>query len=133
MSQLSPDSEIIIGTLEHVADQLGDPSAAIYEALFCAHPELERLFALDRDGGVRASMVQHAFECMLDYVGPRLTSPQLIAAARLHHDGYGVPQERFDDFFAAMRDVFRKCLGADWTSVHEREWQKLLDAFADIR
>ena len=127
-----PDAEVILGTLEAVADRHGDPTKAIYARLFLAHPELEALFHMDRDGGVRASMVQQAIECILDYVGPRLTSVHIIAAARQHHDGYGVPAQRFDDFFVAMRDVFRDRLGADWTPAMEQEWAALLRAFAAI-
>src|SRR5689334_487642 len=99
------NAEVILSTLQAVADRHGDPSIAIYARLFGAHPELEALFHMDRDGGVRASMVQQGFECILDYVGSRLTSPQIIAAARIHHEGYGVPAERFDDFFTAMRNA----------------------------
>ncbi len=128
-----PDADVIHATLEAVAERHADPTPLIYARLFAAHPGLEALFHMDRDGGVRASMVQQGFECILDYVGPRLTSPQIIAAARQHHDGYGVPAERFDDFFVAMRDAFRSDLGAGWTPVMEHEWALLLDEFAAIR
>lgn len=128
-----PNAEVILSTLQAVADRHGDPSAAIYSRLFSAHPELEALFLMDRDGGVRASMVQQGFECILDYVGPRLTAPQIIAAARQHHDGYGVPAERFDDLFAAMRDAFREILADSWTPDMETEWAALLREFAAIR
>ena len=128
-----PDAEVILSTLQAVADRHGDPSAAIYARLFRAHPALEALFHMDRDGGVRASMVQQGFECILDYVGPRLTAPQIIAASRIHHDGYGVPAERFDDFFRAMRDAFQDLLGKDWTSDMDREWAGLLQELSAIR
>ena len=128
-----PNAELILSTLQAVADRHGDPSAAIYARLFSAHPELEALFHMDRDGGVRASMVQQGFECILDYVGSRLTSPQIIAAARIHHEGYGVPAERFDDFFTAMRNAFRDLLAEDWTPDMETEWTGLLREFAAIR
>ncbi len=94
---------------------------------------LERLFLMDRDGGVRASMMQQGLECILDYVGDRLVAPQIIASSRIHHDGYNVPAERFDSFFIAIRDAFRDILGADWTPDKEREWARLLAEFAAIR
>ncbi len=128
-----PNAEVILSTLQAVADRHGDPLAAIYARLFSVHPELEALFHMDRDGGVRASMMQQGFECILDYVGPRLTAPQIIAATRQHHDGYGVPAERFDDFFAAMRDAFREILADCWTPDMETEWAALLRELAAIR
>lgn len=127
------DSEVILETLQLVADRHGDPAGAIYQRLFAAHPELEALFVMDRDGGVRASMVQQGFECIIDYVGPRLVGPQIIASSRIHHDGYGVPAERFDDFFVAMRDTFRDLLDRDWSPAMETAWAEMLREFAAIR
>jgi hemoglobin-like flavoprotein len=127
------DGEVILGTLQLVADCHGDPTSEIYRRLFAVNPELEALFVMDRDGGVRASMVQQGFECIIDYVGPRRVAPQIIAASRIHHDGYGVPAERFDDFFVAMRDTFRELLGRDWSPAMEASWAELLREFAAIR
>lgn len=128
-----PDAAAILATLETVAERHGDPTALIYRRLFVAHPRLEPLFYMDRDGGVRASMVQQAFECILDYVGPRLTAPQILSASRQHHQGYGVPDDLFDAFFPAMRDAFREIMGEDWTPAMETEWESLLAEFAAIR
>jgi hypothetical protein len=127
------DADTILGTLSDVAERHGDPTALIYGKLFAAHPALEPLFGMDRDGGVRASMVQQAFECILDYLGPRLTAPQIIASSRQHHDGYGVPAARFDDFFISMRDAIREIMAERWTPAMEREWAGLLREFAAIR
>jgi hemoglobin-like flavoprotein len=128
-----PDADVILSTLEAVAERHGDPTALIYKRLFETHPDLERLFYMDRDGGVRASMVQQGFECIIDYVGPRLTAPQIISASRLHHEGYGVPDGMFGKFFIAMRDAFRDVLGSAWTPAMETQWGRLLDAFDAIR
>lgn len=127
------DAAIITETLERVAERRGDPTSDVYARLFDSHPELERLFLLDRDGGVRASMMQQALECIVDYIGDRLVAPQIIASSRSHHDGYSVPRNRFDSFFVAIRDAFRNILGSDWTPEMEREWTAMLAEFAAIR
>ena len=57
----------------------------------------------------------------------------VIAAARFHHDGYGVPADRFDAFFVAIRDVFREIIGAEWTGETDAAWAQMLDAFAGAR
>ena len=123
----------IVATLEAVAERRGDPGPDIYRRLFAQHPAFERLFVMDTNGDVRASMVQQGFACILDYVGERLTAPQIIGAERQRHDGYGVPEDQFDAFFTAMRDVFRDIMGADWTPAMERAWAGLLAEFAAIR
>lgn len=127
------DAAVIIATLEAVAERRGDPGPDIYRQLFERYPAFERLFVMDTNGDVRASMVQQGFECILDYVGERLIAPQIIGAERQRHDGYGVPEGQFDAFFTAMRDAFRDILGADWTPAMEREWAELLAEFAAIR
>ena len=127
------DSTVITDVLEKVAERRGDPTPDVYAKLFGSHPELERLFLMDRDGGVRASMMQQALECIVDYIGDRLVAPQIIASSRIHHDGYNVPADRFDCFFTATRDAFRDILGPDWTPVMEREWAGMLSEFAAIR
>ena len=124
---------VILETLEAVAERRGDPTPDVYRRLFEAHPHLKRLFVMDTNGDVRASMMQQGLECILDYVGERLVAPQIISAERARHDGYGVPQDQFDAFFVAMRDTFRDILGADWTPMMEREWAGLLAEFAAIR
>ncbi len=127
-----PDLETIEAILQHVADRHGDPTGLIYAHLFAAHPDLEKLFAMDRDGGVRASMVQTSLECILDFIGSDLTATNVIAATRMHHEGYGVPDGRFDAFWTAMTAAFREVLADDWTSEMDRQWSVLIAAFAAI-
>lgn len=127
------DAGVILASLEAVADRRGDPTPDVYARLFAAHPELEKLFLMDRDGGVRASMMQQAFECIVDYVGDRRVAPQIIASSRIHHDGYSVPADRFDAFFVAIRDALRDIMGSDWSPEMERAWSGLLAEFAAIR
>src|ERR1700754_3081811 len=126
------DADLILWTLERVTEH-GDPTPLIYQRLFADHPELERLLPMDRDGGVRGSMVETAITCILDHVGPRLSSPGILFAARQHHEGYGVPDEKFDAFFIAMRDAFHEILGAEWTSEIDASWRNMLADFAAIR
>lgn len=127
------DGAAILATLEIVAQRHGDPTSAIYVELFSRYPELERLFWLDRDGSLRAAMVQQALECILDQTGDGRTAATIISAERARHDSYGVPPERFDDFLVAMRDVFRRIMGADWTDPLEQAWAELLKGLAAIR
>ena len=64
-----PDEAIITHTLELAAERCEDPAPLIYERLFDMHPELEELFVMDTDGGVRGSMVESSIEYILDFVG----------------------------------------------------------------
>lgn len=127
------DAELILATLEIVAERRCDPTPDVYARLFAVHPGLEALFLMDRDGGVRASMMQQALECIVDHTGDRLVAPQIIAASRMHHDGYGVPAERFDAFLVAIRDTFRSIVGEAWTPAIDLAWGRMLGEFAAFR
>lgn len=129
----SLDGAVILTTLEAVAERHGDPTAAIYVELFSRRPELEKLFWLDRDGSVRAAMVQQGLECILDHVGGGRMAATIIADERSRHVGYGVPAERFDDFMIAIRDAFRHIMAEGWTGEMERAWERLLAEFAAMR
>lgn len=123
----------ILASLELMAERHGDPTTLIYGELFASNPELEALFWLDRDGGVRAAMVQQGLESALDHAGGGAQAAAIIGAARHHHGGYGVPPEKFGLFFTAMRDAFRRALGVDWTADMERAWGAMLTGFEEIR
>jgi hemoglobin-like flavoprotein len=127
------DASLIETTLTIVAERRGDPTADVYAQLFRAYPELEALFVMDRDGGVRASMMQQALECILDHAEGGRMARAVIGAARFHHDGYGVPAARFDAFFVAIRDTFRVIMSADWTPDMDRAWDAMLADFASAR
>jgi hypothetical protein len=123
------DGELIVRSLDAFAERVGDPAPLIYARLFAAHPELERLFAMDRDGGVRASMVETCFVSMLDHAEGGATGRAVVAASRLHHEGYGVPEGMFGRFFAIIRDEARRALGDDWSMETEAAWARMIEAF----
>ena len=127
---MSERESAILDSLSLWAERGDDPTEAVYEQLFSRYPELLELFALDTDGGVRGSMLQHAFDCILDYVGENRIAANLVSTSRILHQGYGVPDGRFDEFFVVLRDSCRSALAQDWTDAMEAEWVDLLDVFA---
>ena len=126
MPETPIDGTIIIETLERAAEVCEDPSGRVYERLFRAHPEFETLFALDTDGGVRGSMLQTAFDCLIDLAGEGRTAPAILSSERMNHYSYGVPAETFESFFAAIRDTVCELNGEAWGDRQAREWSRLL-------
>lgn len=119
-------AQIIMQSLEAVAEAVGDPAPLVYARLFQAHPEFEALFVMDVDGGVRGSMLQQALDCVLDHAEGGSLAPVLVPAARFDHEGYGVAPADFPLFFTVMRDAFRKALGDAWSAAMEQAWEDLL-------
>ena len=125
--------EHITASLELVADQHGDPTALIYETLFRDRPDLEELFVMDTDGGVRGSMLQYTFDCITDYAGDGLYVHNFISTTRDHHDGYGVPEDIFDQFFVTVMETFRTLLDQHWHDDMDAAWRQMIADFSQMR
>jgi len=123
----------------HILDSLAlwgevheDPTDSVYALLFSRRPELETFFVMDTDGGVRGSMLQQTFECIMDHVGDNQIAAGLVSTSRLLHDGYGVPAGRFDEFFGVVRDSCRADLAGNWTEAMDAEWEEMLEKFKQM-
>lgn len=130
---MSAQGENILKSLELVSEIEGDLTQPVYKILFEAHPELEPLFALDSDGGVRGSMLQYALECIMDYVGEQMLVTNFVSSSRYVHHGYGVPEHDFDDFFVAIMQCCKASLGNQWTDAMNTEWQAMLNDFSTMK
>jgi len=126
------NAAIIMDTLERVAEREGDPNQKIYDRLFAIHPEFEELFVMDKDGGVRANMLTSSLNCIIGVAEDDDTPRNLLAAARIHHDGYCLEDKDIDVMFEIMRDVFRDILGDSWTVQTEAAWDWVLGELARI-
>lgn len=126
------NAETIVRSLERVAQLTGDPYQPVYARLFLTRPEFEPLFILDRSGLVRGTMLQTSIECLIGVAQDDEVSRQRIVAARLHHNGYGVPDSQFEEMFVVMRDVFKEILADEWSDETDAEWQKLLGLIESI-
>ncbi|MFN3608672.1 MAG: globin [Hyphomonas sp.] len=121
------DAALILDNLERLADRGVDPSGAVYAQLFSRYPEFEPLFALDRDGGVRGSMLQQALDCLIQHLEGGHVAASVMLAERGTHEGYGVPAARFESFFEVIRDTFAGLLGPDWSDAHHSAWTRTIE------
>lgn len=124
--------DIVAGSLEALAERVGDPVAFVYARLFAAYPEMEALFVRDTTGAVRGEMLAMAFECLLDIGGNGAYAANLIAAERVNHEGVGVPHEVFGRFFPLLRDACRDLLSEAWTDEVETAWSEILGKIAKL-
>ena len=100
-------ADLVIGSLEQVAEIVDDPAPAVFELLFARNPEFEPMFVLDPSGAIRRNMLQLAVEALMDYVEGRTTSMGMVRSERMNHGHIGVPGAQFDTFYAVMRDAFQ--------------------------
>jgi hemoglobin-like flavoprotein len=125
-------ADLILDTLERAGAACADPAPLVYRRLFAAHPHLEALFVMDRDGGVRGQMLQTCLNIVIGLTEDSQTPRFLISAGRVHHDGYGVPEGEFDAMFIALRDTVRDLAGPGWTPEADAAWTALLADIASI-
>ena len=126
------DLDLILQSLEALAEREGDPAPAIYARLFADHPDLEPLFLMDTDGGVRGSMLQQSFDCLIDMAEGGIMAPVILGAERVNHGTYGVPDNLFDAFFTTIRDCVKAAMGTDWTEETDAAWSRLLVRMAAL-
>ncbi|MCE9648725.1 MAG: globin [Parvibaculum sp.] len=125
------DAALIVGSLELAAERCDDPTPLVYMRLFRQQPEMEALFVMDKDGQVRGHMLSEALEGIIDFLGARHYSDNLIRSEIVNHEGLGVPREVFTTFFTVVMETFREVLGDQWTAETDAAWRRLLDALAE--
>jgi len=119
------DAAAITRSLELVAEH-GDPAPQVYARVFAAHPEMEKLFVRDVDGGVRGNMLAEALSAIMDFIEGDAYGGNLFRIEIVNHENLGVPREVFPAFFTAMRDAFAEILGGAWTAEFDAAWRALL-------
>ncbi|HPA39081.1 MAG TPA: globin [Phenylobacterium sp.] len=126
---------LITASFELAAEKAGDLTPLVYERLFREHPEMEALFWRDKNHQVKGEMLSQVAVAILDFVGPRRYSSQLIRTEVINHAGYDVPPEVFRLFFGVVRDSMKAVCGADWTADIDAAWSSTLtdlDAYATL-
>ncbi|WP_372786962.1 globin [Phenylobacterium sp.] len=119
-------AELVAGSLETLAERVGDPAPQVYARLFAEYPKIEALFVRDTTGAVRGEMLAVAFECILDIGGAGAYAANLIAAERVNHEGVGVPPEVFGRFFPMLAETCQALIGEAWTPEVDAAWRELL-------
>lgn len=122
-----PEHPALVDSLGLLSERAGDVTEQVYARLFAAYPDLEDLFLMDTDGGVRGSMLSQAFECLMDLAeGPGTMAETVIRSERVNHDTYDVPAGMFEVFFEIIRDVTKNAAGDDWSPEMDAAWTSIL-------
>jgi hemoglobin-like flavoprotein len=122
---MTRSGDLVIESLELVAELVDDPAPAVYELLFARNPEFEPLFALDPSGAIRRNMLQVAVIALMDYVEGR--EPNMVRSERMNHSHTGVPGPQFDEFYGVVRDAFRGLIEAQWSSATQDAWTEAIE------
>ena len=124
--------EALNQSLEVVVEKVGDPAPLVYERLFRQRPDLEEMFFMDSDGGVRGSMLQQCFDCIFDAAGEGILCNSVLPSECQRHVEYGVEADLFISFFTTIRDTFKDVIAGGWTPAMDDAWDSLLAQLATV-
>ncbi len=110
----------------------GEAAADTYQRLDDHLPHLSDLFVLDRHFFVRGSMLQSAFECIVDYAEGGVQYRLSLASTRVNHEIYDLSDDVFLSFFDVISEGLKKSLEAHWDEAVEQDWQAMLAHFNQI-
>ena len=116
----------VVASLELAAETSGDITPLVYQRLFREHPEMAPLFCLDTDNSVKGSMLAHAIEVVLDFVGERQFAEMFVRDESVTHAGYDVSPDVFGTFFRMLADTIKDVLGERWTAEMASAWDAVI-------
>ena len=118
---MTPNSKLLLDTLEIALSCEADFAQRFYELLFKANPELEPLFYRSSRGAL-AKMFAQKLVAIVDHLDdPVWVERELGALAHAHH-GYGVSADMYPPVGAALIATLKEACGSDWTPEAEEAW-----------
>lgn len=126
---MTESAELVLHSLDRVAELVDDPSAPVYERLFAEYPEFKPLFRCEPNGLLaRQNMVQVTVVALLEHLEGKPASVGMVNSERTNHAHIGVPNASFDRYYEVVRDTFREILGDEWTPATEHAWNEAIES-----
>jgi hemoglobin-like flavoprotein len=119
-------------SLELAATRSDDITPLVYERVFREHPAMVELFCMDTDDSVKGSMLSHALQVLLDFIGDRQFADMFIRDESVTHASYNVPPEVFATFYPTVAETIRDLLGPDWTDEMADAWHAAIAQLSSL-
>lgn len=120
-------ADAFLASLELAAERCEDIVPPVYAELFKRFPEMEALFVLDVDDGVKGHMLNESLSMAEGLLADDLVATSFIAAERMNHSGNGVDDPTFNGYYPVLRDVIQSLAGAEWTAEMETAWNEVIE------
>ena len=125
-------SDLLLSSLERVAEKAGDITPEVYERFFQLSPSAYSLMG-HSDPHMRGRMLEQVFELFFtdDHLGE---GNYLDWELDNHLVGYQVEGEMYEHFFAALVDTIKAALGDEWQPDIADAWNtRIEDIMAQVR
>ncbi len=113
---------LILSSLEQVAEKMGDINPEVYRRYFRSTPGAKEL--MDHiDHLVRGKMMEEVMRLLMleDLSGE---SDYLAFEMKTHEESYSVVQSMYHSLVTTVRDVIRDGMGDDWNDQYESAWNE---------
>jgi len=117
---------LILQSLEIVADKAGEISETVYQNFYSNCPESEQLMAF-MDSSNTAKMMAEVYRLLLleDYEAEQ---GYLSWEVENHGKAYHVKSYMYEELFTALLNTIRGVMGELWSSEYESAWQQRIAA-----
>ncbi|MEL7109853.1 MAG: globin domain-containing protein [Pseudomonadota bacterium] len=125
--------EALNASLEVVAERCEDVVPPVYAAFFQRYPKFEELFVNDIDHGVRGHMLNEALGLAEGLLEDDTLTYHFVSSLRMNHEGYGIENNLFEEFYEVIADVFQTLAGEAWTPAMSSAWSEVVSAAAKAK
>lgn len=115
----------VLQSMELYAEVVGDPTSAVYERFFAAHPEAVEEFAGDE--ALKARMMARVLQMFVDLADGDV-APESCGSWVSDHADYGVNEKMAFVMFGVIVETIRVGLGELWTPEMDGSWNGLIES-----
>ncbi len=121
--------DLMMASLEIVAEKCGDINAAVYERYFQKSPGSEELMS-HIDHLVRGKMMEEVMRLLM-LEDTSAEDEYLSFEMKTHEQAYSVTHSMYGSLLTSIWEIVREGVAEDWTDDFENAWQERIAALAD--
>lgn len=121
--------DLIISSLEMVAERSGDINPMIYGLYFQNSPGSEELMA-HIDHLVQGKMMEEVMRLLM-VEDISLEDQYLTFEMKTHEEAYNVIESMYDGLLSAVWQIVREGVGEDWNEHYENAWKERVASLLD--
>ena len=114
--------DLIISSLEIVAERSGDITSVVYDLYYQNSPESQELMA-HIDHLVQGRMMEEVMRLLM-VEDTSLEDQYLTFEMKTHKEAYNVVESMYGSLLSAVWQIVRKAVGEDWNENYENAWQQ---------
>jgi len=120
---MNSDVELILDSLEVIAESHGDLVPLVYQRFYARYPDTRQMFGRDEQNVHQGHMFNGMLMAVIEQAEGRCVSGS-VKAWVMDHDLWGVKRVMFRAMFDALYETIRECSGSAWTAGMAQAWHR---------